>query len=85
MWRVGPPIALILILAAQAQATPLEMTTIGTPEQRREAISACGKDVSLYCRSLSQSDGLVAYVACLEQNRSRLSSRCVGLLARYGE
>jgi hypothetical protein len=83
--RVGFSLALILTLIAQAEAEPLALRTIGTPEQRHEAMDACGKDVRLYCQSLSQSDGLVAYVACLERNRSRLSSRCVGLLARYGQ
>jgi hypothetical protein len=83
--RVGFSIALFLTFIAQAEAEPSAWATIGTPEQRHEAVTACGRDVRLYCQSLSQSDGLVAYVACLERNRSRLSSRCVGLLARYGQ
>ena len=85
MLRAGFLLALTWAVIGQAEADPLALTAIGTPQQRREAISACGRDVRLYCQALSQSDGLVAYVACLEQNRSRLSSRCVGLLARYGQ
>lgn len=85
MRRIGFFIALTMTFVGQAEAEPVALTAIGTSQQRREAISACGRDVRLYCQGLSQSDGLVAYVACLEQNRNRLSSRCIRLLARYGQ
>jgi hypothetical protein len=34
---------------------------------------------------LKASDGALAYLACLEKNRSHLRSTCVALLARYGQ
>jgi hypothetical protein len=68
-----------------AQAASIAAPEIGTPQQRREAISACGRDARLYCRELRASDGAFAYLACLEQHRSQLNSSCVGLLARYGQ
>jgi len=56
-----------------------------TPGQRRKAIAACGQDARLYCRSLREVDGPYAYLACLELNRPRLTARCIGLLAHYGQ
>jgi hypothetical protein len=67
--------------AGQSAASP----EIGTPEQRREAISACGRDAMSFCRELKASDGAFAYLACLQKNRSRLRSSCVALLERYGQ
>lgn len=71
--------------ACAARAASLEAPEIGTPAQRREAISACGRDARLYCQGLKASDGAFAYLACLERHRSRLNSSCVELLARYGQ
>jgi hypothetical protein len=58
---------------------------IGTPDQRREAIAACGADARRFCSKLKEADGPFAYLACLETNRSQLTIRCVNLLARYGQ
>jgi hypothetical protein len=72
-------------IVSEAGAGPISPPDMGTPEQRREAIDACGGDAQRYCRELKASDGALAYLACLEKNRSRLRSSCVGLLARYGQ
>jgi hypothetical protein len=58
---------------------------IGTPDQRREAIAACGYDARRFCSKLKEADGPFAYLACLETNKSQLTMRCVNLLARYGQ
>jgi hypothetical protein len=58
---------------------------IGTPDQRREAIAACGYDAHRFCSKLKEADGPFAYLTCLETNRSQLTVRCVNLLARYGQ
>jgi hypothetical protein len=58
---------------------------VGTPEQRREAIAACGHDAHQFCQSLKEADGPYAYLACLEINRRQLTAPCIALLARYGQ
>jgi hypothetical protein len=89
MSRSALLLALMVGCACAAQATPLSvsvmMANIGTPDQQREAVDACGKDARLYCRELKTADGAMAYLACLQQNRTRLTTRCSGLLARYGQ
>jgi hypothetical protein len=67
-----------------AKAAPPTVPEIGTPEQRREAISACGRDARHYCRQVKASDGAWGYLSCLELHRDQLNSSCAGLLARYG-
>jgi hypothetical protein len=78
-------LSLTLRFVCTAEAGPISAPEIGTPEQRREAINACGKDALSFCSALKASDGALAYLACLEKNRSRLRSTCVALLARYGQ
>jgi glutamine cyclotransferase len=87
-----PGMARIAFMAAMSLAAPsaalAQMSTfqqIGTPEQRREAIAACGHDARLFCQSLKEADGPYAYLTCLELNRRQLTTRCVALLARYGQ
>jgi hypothetical protein len=58
---------------------------IGTPEQKREAIAACGRDARQFCQSLKEADGPYAYLACLEINRRQLTAPCIALLVRYGQ
>jgi hypothetical protein len=76
-------ISLAFPLAAPAQTSTFQQ--VGTPEQRREAIAACGHDAHVFCQSLKETDGPYAYLACLELNRRQLTSRCVALLVRYGQ
>jgi hypothetical protein len=71
--------------SAALAVTTATVQQFGTPAQRREAIAACGHDAHLYCRSLKETDGPYAYLACLGLNRSRLTARCIGLLVHYGQ
>jgi hypothetical protein len=87
-----PAQARMTLLAAMSLACPLAAPAqsltfqqVGTPEQRREAIAACGRDARQFCQSLKEADGPYAYLACLELNRRQLTSRCVALLVRYGQ
>ena len=87
-----PGMARIAFMAAMSLAAPsaalAQMSTfqqIGTPEQRREAIAACGHDARLFCQSLKEADGPYAYLVCLGLNRGRLTTRCVDLLVHYGQ
>ncbi|MES2193877.1 MAG: cysteine rich repeat-containing protein [Pseudomonadota bacterium] len=45
---------------------------------------ACGRDASRFCRAhLGEGDQVV--LACLKQNRARLSKGCQALLASHGQ
>ena len=45
---------------------------------------ACARDVSRYCRA-HISDGDAAVLACLKQNRARLSKACQQVLTSHGQ
>lgn len=52
----------------------------GTPEQQK----ACGADVSRYCRSVMQ-EGDFVILACLQQNRPKISKSCDAMLKSHGQ
>lgn len=78
---------MVASLAASSGALGQSATfqQIGTPEQKREAIAACGHDARQFCQSLKEADGPYAYLACLEMNRRQLTAPCIALLVRYGQ
>jgi Cysteine rich repeat len=45
---------------------------------------ACARDVSRHCRAV-MNDGDSAVLACLKQNRSRLSKACEKVLTDHGQ
>jgi hypothetical protein len=45
---------------------------------------ACARDVSRHCRTV-MNDGDQVVLACLKQNRARLSKACEKVLAEHGE
>src|SRR5437879_2456995 len=47
-------------------------------------IAACARDVSRFCRA-HMNDGDQIVLACLKQNRSRLSKACQQVLASHGQ
>jgi hypothetical protein len=75
--------SLVASLAALAEAAAFQQ--IGTLAQRHEAMTACGHDARLFCRSLKEADGPYAYLVCLGLNRGRLTTRCIDLLVHYGQ
>jgi hypothetical protein len=85
MARIAFVTAMSLVASLAALAETATFQQIGTPAQRHEAIAACGHDARLFCRSLKEADGPYVYLVCLGLNRSRLTSRCVGLLVHYGQ
>jgi hypothetical protein len=60
----------LLVSAASAQS--------GHPE------AGCVRDVSRHCRSV-MNDGDMAVLACLKQNRARLSKTCEKVLTEHGQ
>ena len=51
----------------------------GTPEEQK----ACSRDVQKHCRSVID-QGDFTILACLQQNRARLSKACQATLASHG-
>jgi hypothetical protein len=45
---------------------------------------ACARDVSRFCRAQMQ-DGDQIVLACLKQNRARISKACQAVLASHGQ
>ena len=61
---------------------PFILIASAAPAQQGQ--DACGRDASRFCRAhLSEGDQVV--LACLRQNRARLSKGCQALLASHGQ
>ena len=69
---------LSLSFSTGAVAQPQERS--GTPEEQ----AACSRDVQRYCRPvIDQGDFTV--LACLQQNRSKISKACDQVLKNHGQ
>ena len=66
---------------------PLVLTALaasGTSAQQKQGHDACARDVSRLCRAhMNEGDQIV--LACLKQNRARLSKACVKVLNEHGQ
>ena len=69
MTRFLLAIPFVLIAAASASA--------------QQGQDACARDASRFCRA-HLNDGDMAVLACLQQNRARLSKACQATLASHG-
>jgi hypothetical protein len=56
----------------------------GASAQQRQGHDACARDVSRFCRA-QMNDGDQIVLACLKQNRARLSKACQQTLASHGQ
>jgi hypothetical protein len=63
---------------AQQQKQPQQRS--GTPEEQR----ACSHDVQKYCRTVMNEDDLTV-LACLQQNRPKLTHACNQVLVNNGQ
>jgi hypothetical protein len=52
--------------------------------QQQPGHDACARDVSRHCRAV-MNDGDAAVLACLKQNRTRLSKACDKVLTDHGQ
>ena len=53
-------------------------------EKKKQGHDACARDVSQYCRAQMQ-DGDQIMLACLKQNRAKISKPCQQTLASHGQ
>jgi hypothetical protein len=74
-------LALILLsLSVSTGAIAQQQQRSGTPEEQ----AACSRDVQRHCRSvIDQGDFTV--LACLQQNRAKLSKACEQVLRNHGQ
>ena len=62
---------------------PLALMTSSASSQQQQGHDACARDVSRFCRAQMQ-DGDQIVLACLQQNRARISKACQQMLASHG-
>ena len=53
-------------------------------QERQQGQDACARDVSRFCRA-QMNDGDQIVLACLKQNRARISKACQQTLASHGQ
>ena len=63
---------------------PLLLMASGASAQQRPGQDACSRDVSRFCRA-QMNDGDQIVLACLKQNRARISKGCQQVLASHGQ
>jgi len=70
-----------LILSSSLLATSaVAQQRSGTPDEQK----ACSRDVQRFCRSLMD-QGDLTILACLQQNRPKLTSACNQVLKNHGQ
>ena len=70
-------LSLLSILSTGAMA---QQQRSGTPEEQ----AACSRDVQRYCRSVID-QGDFTILACLQQNRQKLTKACDQVLKNHGQ
>lgn len=63
---------------------PFLLIASGASAQQRQGHDACARDVSRFCRA-QMNDGDQIVLACLKQNRSKISKACQQTLATHGQ
>ena len=62
----------------------LPLILIASSASAREGQDACARDVSRFCRA-QMNDGDQIVLACLKQNRARISKPCQQTLTSHGQ
>jgi hypothetical protein len=65
-------------------AVPLMLLVSAASAQQQRADPGCARDVSRHCRAV-MNDGDMAVLACLKQNRAKLSKVCDKVLTDHGQ
>ena len=59
------------------------ITSVASAQDQKQGHDACARDVSRFCRAQMQ-DGDQIVLACLQQNRARISKACQQTLTTHG-
>jgi hypothetical protein len=62
----------------------IPLVLIASPASAQQGHDACARDVSRFCRAVMH-DGDQVVLACLKQNRARLSRACDKVLTDHGQ
>ena len=62
----------------------IPLVLIAPAAAAQQGHDACARDASRFCRA-HLNDGDQVVLACLKQNRARLSKRCQALLTSHGQ
>ena len=61
----------------------IPLVLMASAASAQQGQDACARDVSRFCRA-QMNDGDMVVLACLQQNRSRISKGCQQVLASHG-
>jgi hypothetical protein len=61
----------------------ISLVLIASAASAQQGRDACARDVSRFCRT-HMNDGDQVVLACLQQNRDRISKACQKVLAEHG-
>ena len=70
----------LLSISVSSQAFAQQQSRSGTPEEQK----ACNRDVQKFCRPVID-QGDFTILACLQQNRPKISSACDQVLKSHGQ
>jgi hypothetical protein len=76
-------LASVLIAAATPAFAEMQVTAPNLPGTSDQQ-AACRPDVRKFCRSVKSDGSATAYLACLQENRSKLSRACSAVLSAHG-
>ena len=77
---LSAPLALFLLLIPLSSVAFAQQQRSGTPEEQK----ACSRDVQRFCRPVID-QGDFTILACLQQNRPKISPACEQVLKNHGQ
>jgi hypothetical protein len=70
----------LTLLFVSVSTSAMAQQRSGTPDEQK----ACSRDVSRFCRTLMDQGDFVI-LACLQQNRAKLTKPCSQVLTNHGQ
>jgi hypothetical protein len=70
----------LTLLSVSVSTGAIAQQRSGTPDEQK----ACSRDVSRFCRTLMDQGDFVI-LACLQQNRAKLTKPCSQVLTNHGQ
>jgi hypothetical protein len=70
----------LALLSASVSTGAIAQQRSGTPDEQK----ACSRDVSRFCRTVMD-QGDFTVLACLQQNRAKLTKACSQVLTNHGQ
>jgi hypothetical protein len=70
----------LTLLSVSVATGAIAQQRSGTPDEQK----ACSRDVSRFCRTLMD-QGDFTILACLQQNRAKLTKACSQVLTNHGQ